>query len=65
MNPQPTNAFMLHTPVLTGLPERLRRWLNATYASHGGAEHMTLEDWRGVEQELKRRLQNEPQQHLQ
>jgi hypothetical protein len=54
INLQPTNGLRLHTPVLPQLPERLRRLLEAKYAAHGGAEYMTLGDWRDLELELKR-----------
>ena len=49
-------------PVLPPLPERIRRLVNATYAAHGGAEHMSLDAWRDVEQELKQGLENEQQE---
>jgi hypothetical protein len=61
INPQPTSALRLHTPVLPQLPERLRRFVNAASVAHGGAESMTLSDWRDLELELKRRLENEQQ----
>jgi len=60
---QSTSAPTLHTPVLPQLPERIRRLANATYSVHGGIEHMSLDDWREVEQELKRRLENEHQKY--
>ena len=56
---QSTSAPTLHTPVLPQLPERIRLLVNATYSVQGGVEHMSLNDWRAVEQELKRRLENE------
>jgi hypothetical protein len=59
VNPEPTNALMLHAPVLPQLPERLRGLVNAAYAGHGGAENMKLNDWRDLELELKRRLEHE------
>jgi hypothetical protein len=65
INPQPTNAFTLHAPVLPQLPERLRGLVNAAYASYGGAENMKLNDWRDLELELKSRLENEYQEHQQ
>jgi hypothetical protein len=65
INPQPTNALMLHAPVLPQLPERLRRLVNAAYAAYGGAENMTLNDWRDLEMELKRKLENEHQKYQQ
>lgn len=61
VHPQPTNALTLHAPVSPQLPERLRGLVNAAYAAHGGAEHMKLNDWRDLELELKRRLENEDQ----
>jgi len=60
---QSTRALTLHTPVLPQLPERIRGLANATYSVHGGVEHMSLDDWREVEQELRRRLENERQKH--
>ena len=65
INPQPTNALTLHAPVLPQLPERLRGLVNAAYAAYGGAENMKLDDWRDLELELKRRLENEHQEHQQ
>jgi hypothetical protein len=65
INPQPTNAFTLHAPVLPQLPERLRGLVNTAYAAYGGAENMKLNDWRELELELKRRLENEHQKHQQ
>ena len=59
---QPRGALTLHTPVLPPLPERIRQLVSAAYATRGGAEHMTLDAWRDVEQEIKRRLENEQQQ---
>jgi hypothetical protein len=56
---QATNALNLKVSVLPHLPEKLRRWVNAAYAAHGGAELMTLDDWRELELQLKRRLKNE------
>ena len=54
-----TNARMLHAPVLPKVPEKLRRVLNAAYAARGGAESMTLNDWRDLELQLNRRLEHE------
>lgn len=62
-NPQPTNAPMLHALVLPEFPERLRGFVNAAYAGHGGAENMKLNDWRDLELELKRRLKHECKQY--
>ncbi len=59
INPPATNAFELHTAVLPQSAERLRRWLNTAYAAHGGAESMTLDDWRDLELEFESGLQNE------
>ena len=61
INPQLTSVLRLHTPVLPQLPERLRRFVNAASAAYGGAESMTLSDWRDLELELKQRLENEQQ----
>ena len=62
---QATNALKLHAPVLPRLPERLRRLVSAAYAAYGGAESMTLNDWRDLELELDRRLENEHKKHQQ
>jgi len=56
-------AGKLHTPVLPQLPERFRRWVNAAYAAHGGAESMKLSDWRDLELQLKRRMEKENHEH--
>ena len=56
----PTNAaHRLRTPVLPPFPEKLRRLVKAMCAAHGGAEYMTLGDWRDLELELKRRYKYE------
>jgi hypothetical protein len=60
-----TNARTLQNPVFPPLPEKLRRLVNASYAAHGGVEHMSLDQWRDLEQELKRRLENWHEQHQQ
>jgi len=52
----PRAARTLHMPVLPPLPERIWRLVNATYAAYGGAEQMSLDAWRDLEQELKQRL---------
>jgi len=62
-NPQSTNALLLHALGLPKLPARLRGLVNAAYAGHGGAENMKLSDWRDLELELKRRLENEYHEH--
>ena len=59
INRQPTNALTLHAFLLPQLPERLRGLMNAAYAAYGGAENMKLNDWRELELELNRRLENE------
>ena len=51
-----TSARTLHTPTLPRLPERISRLVIAAYAAHGGAENMTFDEWRGVEEDLKRKL---------
>jgi hypothetical protein len=56
---QATNALKLQVPVLPQFPERLRRLVNAAYAAYGGAESMTLNDWRDLELQLKPRPENE------
>ena len=61
MNSQPQfiSAARMRAPVLPGLPERIRRLINAAYAAHRGAEHMTLDEWRDLEQRLKKKLESE------
>lgn len=49
----------MHTPVLPGLPEQIRLLVHAACAAHGGMGCMTLDAWRDVEQQLKRRLKDE------
>jgi len=61
INKQPTNALTLYAPVLPQFAERLCGLVNAKYAAHGGAQNMKLDDWRDLELELKRRLENERQ----
>ena len=56
---QTADAFALRTPVLPRLPAKIRRLVRAAYAAHGGAESMKLDEWREMEQELKRKLENE------
>jgi hypothetical protein len=56
---QSLHRCTVHNPVLPALPEKVRRLLNATYAAHGGAERMSLDEWRAIEQELKRKLEND------
>lgn len=43
-------------PVAT---EKIHFLLNAAYAARAGAGHMTLSDWRDVEEEIKRRFEDE------
>jgi|GEM_PF-5843519 hypothetical protein len=57
--PDSISARTLHTPVLPPLPERIRLLVNDAYAARGGANRMTLDDWRDAEQEVKQRLENE------
>lgn len=54
----------LHKPLLPPLPEEIRLLLNATYVASGGAEHMSLEEWRHLEQEVQT-LENEYEQRQQ
>ena len=65
INPNLTNALTLFAAVLPRLPERLCELVQAAYAAHGGAENMSLNDWRDLELELKRRLENEYPEHQQ
>lgn len=57
-----SKPLYLRTPVLSQVPEVLRRSVEAAYASHGGVEFMKLRDWRDLELELNRKLKNEAQQ---
>ncbi|HWV98593.1 MAG TPA: hypothetical protein VNZ64_02760 [Candidatus Acidoferrum sp.] len=50
--PQPPSAAL----------ERIRRLTSAAYSAHGGAENMSLDVWRDLELELKRRLKHEPEE---
>lgn len=56
---QPTGGT-LRTPVVSVLPDKIRRLLNAACAARGGADCMTLNDWRETEQEIKRQLKLMP-----
>jgi hypothetical protein len=51
------SAGTLHTPVLPELPEQIRLLVQAVCAAHGGMGRMSLDEWRDLEQQLKRRLQ--------
>ena len=51
------SAGTLHTGVFSGLPEQIRRLIQAVCAAHGGMGRMSLDEWRDLEQQLKRRLQ--------
>lgn len=51
------SAHSLFRPRING---GIRFLINAAYAARAGAASMTLDDWRDVEQELKRRIANEP-----
>jgi hypothetical protein len=53
------SAGTLHIPVLPGLPEQIRLLVNVACAAHGGIGCMSLNDWRDVEQQLKRRFKDE------
>jgi hypothetical protein len=59
---QRASSFNLQTALLAAVPDTLRRLVQAAYVSHGGAEFMKLSDWRDLELELKRRLENENRQ---
>ena len=56
---QSIHVLTPHTPVLPRLPNRIRRLVNAAYAALGGAEQMSLDQWRAVERQLVRKLENE------
>jgi hypothetical protein len=64
MNKTPSSivTLMLHTPALPSLPEGIRQLVTVAYAARGGAERMSLAEWRDVEQELNRRFENEHQE---
>ena len=40
------------------LPEQIRRLTNVACAVRGGAERMSLNDWREVEEEIKRKIKD-------
>ncbi len=46
------------------LAGRIRRLVKAACAARAGAAHMSLNDWREVEQELQRKLLYERSTHL-
>jgi hypothetical protein len=56
---QQRSGFLPHPPAAPQVPARIRTLLRAVYASRGGPERMTLDDWRDVEQEIQKRLKNE------
>ncbi len=39
--------------------QQIRRLINAAFAARAGSGQMTLNDWREVEQEVKRKFNNE------
>lgn len=49
-------------PDMPPLPEDIQRLVNTYSATHGGIDHMNLDAWRDLEQQLNRRIENE---HLQ
>jgi hypothetical protein len=51
------SAGTLHTPVLPELPGQIRLLVHAACAALGGMGRMSLDEWRDLEQQLKRRLQ--------
>jgi hypothetical protein len=53
------SAFTLHTLILARVPERIRRFVNATYAANGGPEQMSLNDWIDADEKLERKLKSE------
>ena len=52
-------AGTLHNPVLPRVLDQIRSLVNATYARYGGMGRMTLDEWRDLEQELKRKMELE------
>ncbi len=52
-------AGTLHVPLPPRAPGQIRLLVDAACAALGGMAHMTLADWRDVEQQLKQRLNNE------
>ena len=46
-------ALKFHIPVLPQLPKKIRQLIEVTYATHGGAERMTLDEWRDLEQQAR------------
>lgn len=59
-NRQPAgDAGTLHVPILSRAPGQIRLLVDAACSVYGGMGHMTLDEWRDLEQQLKRRLNNE------
>ena len=62
-HPQSAGAVTLRAPASPRLPRKIRQRVIAVYAARGGAEHMSLDEWRDVEDQLERKLENEHQEH--
>jgi hypothetical protein len=57
------SAPTLHTLVLPRLPQRIRRLVDTAYTARGGADHMHLDQWRDVEQELEQMVEHQFTSH--
>ena len=53
----------LHAAAVSRFAKRIRQLVSAAYAAHGGAEHMSLDAWRDLEQALKQRRDNAYSRH--
>jgi hypothetical protein len=58
-NPKSTSV---QSPFRPRINRHIHRLINAAFAARAGAAHMTLDDWRDVEQELKRKIAYEQYQ---
>jgi len=64
-NQQARGTVRLHAAAVSRFAKRIRQLVSAAYAAHGGAEHMSLDAWRGLEQELKQTRKNAYSGHKQ
>jgi hypothetical protein len=58
--PPPAGVHTLQSMVIPALPEQIRRLINAACTARGGAERMSLNDWREAEEEIKRKIKDHP-----
>jgi len=52
-------AGTLNNLLLPGIPNEVLMFVNRTCAALGGANHMTLAEWRDAEEQLVRKIQDE------